>query len=208
MAGFREKGAGAARAQRRPVVVERGSELRMFTDELRRSQDRLRNWFLWKVLFPLTLLGIVYPINMFVLSLPHPYESAFAQGELLVFAALILLEAVVEGDHLRGGHLFHLCIGSVKIAAFALLFVLGFLKADVLRHADILDGAKTQTPAAQARGEENTATLHRLQLYSSFNMGVAGVAVVASLASYLAIVNREGKNVLMYLAGDDEGAAG
>jgi hypothetical protein len=164
---------------------------------------------------PLGLLALLWPVNSIVLGLPHPFESAFAHGELLIFSVLILLEAAVEGEHLRRqSQKFQIVLGVLKVSAFFLLFIFGFMKTDVLRYGQALETSPSfATVESSARSPDgrvlvpgktdyrddrhaldsaaSEVALRKMRLYSSFNMLVAIVAVIGSLAAYLAIVTKE-----------------
>jgi hypothetical protein len=191
----------------------------LLEEERRRSRDRLRNWCIWKVLLPLGLLALLWPVNAIILGLPHAFESAFAHGELLIFSVLILLEAAVEGEHLRRqSQWFQAALGVTKVSAFFVLFIFGFIKADMLRNGEELNGLSALPTLQRTRladpgaldastaqvtqvttghqdggGLDGSAgrALEKMRLYSSFNMLVAIVAIIGSLTTYLTIVARE-----------------
>lgn len=71
-------------------------ELRRCTLVMRRFQE----WRRWKLLLPLIMLLVFYPIYVFVEG-PTPFLNAFAHGDLLLFSALLLFEVSVESDHIQ-----------------------------------------------------------------------------------------------------------
>ena len=71
--------------------------------ELRRctlAMKRFQEWRRWKLLLPLIMLLVFYPIYIFVAA-PSPFLNAFAHGDLLLFSALLLFEVSVEADHIQ-----------------------------------------------------------------------------------------------------------
>ncbi|MGA9773441.1 MAG: hypothetical protein WBV94_30700 [Blastocatellia bacterium] len=63
---------------------------------------RFRDWQRWKVLLPILMLFLFYPIYIFEeKELMGPFLSAFAHGDLLLFSALLLFEVSVEANHIQ-----------------------------------------------------------------------------------------------------------
>lgn len=145
------------------------------------SSERLRNWCIWKVVLPLGMLALFYPMYRFVLELEHPFERAFAHGDLILFSVLILLEAAVEGEHIRKqGAWFHLRLHLAKVAAILLILIFGFVKTDVM-----LQESKIGDISSHAD------VFRKFLVYSYFNWLVALVAVIYSLFSFWTVVGKE-----------------
>jgi len=63
---------------------------------------RFRDWKRWKVLLPVLMLLLFYPIYIFKeKEIIGPFLSAFAHGDLLLFSALLLFEVSVEANHIQ-----------------------------------------------------------------------------------------------------------
>lgn len=148
-------------------------------DQKRTSQSRLVNWFMWKILLPLGILALLWPIYSFFR--PHPFESAFAHGDLILFAVLILLEAAVEAESSKAERrpTFQAGLDLAKVGAILLLLIFGCMKIYVMMNEGSLGTEKT------------CAAVYRMHLYSSFNWFVAGIAVIASLLAYWTAINNE-----------------
>lgn len=156
------------------------------------SAERLRNWCVWKVVFPLGMLALLYPIYRFVLELKHPYEKAFAHGDLLLFSVLILLEAAIEGEHLRSKDgWFHVLMALAKVGAVLLILIFGFMKADVVLQETRL-----------VPGGDETALLGKLYAYSTFSWIVTVLSVIYSLLMFWTVVARECAERMTEMASD------
>ena len=97
-------------------------------------QIRLLKWILFKVVAPLVVIFIIWPIFGFSLDIHNSFEKAFAHGDLFVFSALILIEAAIEGEQSHiGDWRFHL--GRFISIILALVSIIGFVvvKMDVMR---------------------------------------------------------------------------
>jgi hypothetical protein len=101
-------------------------------------QKHLMNWCIWKVLFPFFVLVIVWPIYRFIGDRPDAFTQAFEHGDLLIFAALLFIEAAIENAEASRGMsvLQYAAVEASKGLAMLLLFALGFIKYDTLAHAN------------------------------------------------------------------------
>src|ERR1043165_5235811 len=118
-------------------VVDAGAR-RKFESRTRIIVARAINWCIWKALLPGMLLALLWPIYSFVLKLPHPFQRAFANGDLLIFAFafvkydVILQEAALaraaaadQGlilDKLRAYSCFSCSVASVSLVASLFTF--------------------------------------------------------------------------------------
>lgn len=66
----------------------------MFSDVV--YNQRIQVLLVWKLLAPLSLLLVVFLTYALILEDKHPFQRAFAQGDLLIFSVLILIEAAIE----------------------------------------------------------------------------------------------------------------
>lgn len=142
---------------------------------------RALDWCVWKAFIPLLLMGLFWPIYGIILNLEHPFERAFAHGDLLLFAALLLIEAAVEGEQVRNEN-FRARLGRQmsKGSAIILIFIFGFLKYDVMMQEGRLaeEGARA-------------AVFSKLAGYAYFNLLVAVAAVLYGMYSFWKSVERE-----------------
>jgi hypothetical protein len=154
------------------------------------SSERLRNWCIWKVVLPLGMFALFYPLYRYVLELGHPFQSAFAHGDLILFSVLILLEAAVEGEHIRyRGAWFHVGMHLAKVMAFFLILVFGFIKTDVMLQEIKIGTLKNPGPV-----------FVKLEFYSYLNWIIASFAVVYSLLAFWSVVAREASERLAEFA--------
>jgi len=112
-------------------------DLRRCTLAMRRFQE----WRRWKLLLPLIMLLVFYPIYIFV-EVPSPFLNAFAHGDLLLFSALILFEVSVEADHIRR-ELQHVNTSLddlaewPRVCGIVLIVLYGSMKLAVGPHAEV-----------------------------------------------------------------------
>jgi hypothetical protein len=98
-------------------------------------QRHLMDWCIWKVLLPFLVLLVLWPIYRFVGQQPDAFNQAFEHGDLLIFAALLFIEVAIESA--EGGRrsmvVSYAVVEGSKLLAMLLLFVLGFIKYDILK---------------------------------------------------------------------------
>ena len=104
---------------------------------LREERQHVRNRAVdlctWKVLLPALMLLLFYPIYAGFTEVEHPFARAFAHGDYILFAALLLLETSVESERLMTQTaVFRLVRNITRIVAISLIFVFGALKYDVV----------------------------------------------------------------------------
>src|SRR2546423_9545545 len=91
------------------------------------------NWLGWKLALPLLLIASLYILIGFIMEIPEPFGRAFSHGDLMVFSALVLLEAATEGEH---NHAQSAAMDVARTAAkiSAIIFIMGFVatKYDIL----------------------------------------------------------------------------
>ncbi|HWT00832.1 MAG TPA: hypothetical protein VN256_11350 [Pyrinomonadaceae bacterium] len=144
------------------------------------------NWIGWKVLLPLLLLILVWPMYGLVLRLEHPFVRAFAHGDLLIFSSLILLEAAIEGENAPHQGFWALCSRMVaKISAILLIAVYVAIK-----YSAILNEQSLQDSIVKVKDDPSAVTaLHNLTMngmlpYSYFSCAVAVVSVIFSIFAF------------------------
>lgn len=131
-------------------------------------QQHLTDWCIWKVVLPFLLLVLLWPIYKFVGVAGAGHNDAFIQafehGDLLIFAALLFIEVGLESAEASGRLSLrqYILVQVSKGVAMVLLFVLGFIKYDVL----------------------TSATEQRRLAYSWLSFSVAFLAVGVSLWSF------------------------
>jgi hypothetical protein len=164
--------------------------------KIERSFNRLFiNWIGWKVLLPLMLISILWPLIHFILEIPHSFGRAFAHGDLLIFSALVLMEAATEGEQNQDQTM---TMEVVRIIAkiLAIVFIVGFVatKADILRKENEL--AITAVPG----GHDLLAK--KMMAYSCLNCTVALVSVLSSVLLFWFNVDKEKQHQFLGLAAE------
>jgi hypothetical protein len=147
---------------------------------------------LWKVFFPLFLILIIYPVYAFFLKVDHPFQRAFAHGDLLIFSALVMVEAAVELKEVRSRY-----DELLRFVAMSAIVIFGFVKYGAmlresnLHHGDVSGLAPEAAAAAVRAAHEAAVDLHA---FSFFNCAVAACAVIISLYSFLHAVRKKNRS--------------
>lgn len=130
---------------------------------------RILNWCAWKVFFPLVVILLLWPAAYWLVNFDHPFPEAFKHGDLIIFSALILIEAAVEGEGVRFTSWRDHAL-EITAKAFAFICILAFaaLKIDVMFQEKAHD-FKTE----------------RLIGYSVLGWSIAVVAVFISINTYI-----------------------
>lgn len=136
-------------------------------------------WLTWKVLAPVVLILFFWPVFAIVLKLPNAYSEACAPGELLLFSAVILIEAGGQGRH-DPTERFRLEL--VRVGAL----LLGVIMVGAL--------VVIKMDAVEQRDERI------LTLYSCFACSVAIFSIVVSFLAFAMASKREGKAAITDLA--------
>ncbi len=55
-----------------------------------------RHWYLWQCIAPLAVLFMMWPIGGIIVEAEHSFHKAFADGNLLIFSALLLIGVSLE----------------------------------------------------------------------------------------------------------------
>jgi hypothetical protein len=176
-------------SQRQPGVP--GQVLDIGSDDHIKRQ--ILNWIGWKVLLPLLLLFLIWPMYGWVLHLPHPFVRAFAHGDLLIFSSLILLEAAIEGEHIPHQSFWSL-FGRVIAKIFAVVFIAiyGVLKYKAVLNEDELAKAVTTVHSDPAAVASLSSTIIDGMLpYSYFSCTIAIVSVIFSVLAFWKNVHLE-----------------
>lgn len=169
------------------------------------------NWIGWKVIFPLLVIIALWPLIYYLLDSHHSFGEAFAHGDLLVFSALVLLEAATEGEY---GKKPSFKVEIVRLAAriLAIFFIAIFilLKYDLLRREhemlNILSTLHELTDSAAAQRMDSSFNkahgelFNKMRGYSCLNCTVALVSVVGSILLFWINVDREKRESLEELA--------
>ena len=155
--------------------------------KIERSFNRLFiNWIGWKVLLPLLLISFLWPLIKYILEIPHSFGRAFAHGDLLIFSALVLMEAATEGERNQDQSM---AMEAIRIIAkiLAIILIIGFVatKADILRKENEL------VMLAIPNGHEMLTK--KMLAYSCLNCTVALVSVVSSVLLFWFNVDGEKK---------------
>jgi hypothetical protein len=135
--------------------------------------EHLQTVCIWKVFVPFLLIILIYPIFLIIVKVHHPFERAFAHGELLIFSALILIEAAVELKRARLGY-----DELLRALAMITIFIFGFMKYEALQQERHLE-------------TENLDAINQLFAFSFFNCAVAAFAIAVSIYSFLQAIRTE-----------------
>jgi hypothetical protein len=103
-------------------------------------QIKVLKWVIYKVVAPLLVILIIWPVYGFSLGIKHSFEEAFSHGDLLIFSALILIEAFIEVEYnfVRDWR-FHLGRDTALVLAVVALILFAVVKIDVMREASSPD---------------------------------------------------------------------
>lgn len=191
---------------------------------------RMIDWLVWKVTLPLIIFVVIWLAYKWVCKMDHPFERAFAHGDLLIFSALVLIEAVTEGEHQHGQSNFkRVGLQLAKVVAISFIMIFGFIKYDVIineraavqeavkKGAEVHAGeAPAGAPPEARQGVLSQAAaslvtkapsaedelMSKMLLYSYLNCAVAAVSVVFSVFAFWSSVNAEKSRQYDSLKGD------
>jgi uncharacterized membrane protein len=163
------------------------SRSRTGTQGIDETQRQFLNWIGWKVLLPLILLVLIWPLYGSMLHLPHSFIRAFAPGDLLIFSSLILMEAAIEGEHLP-----HQSFASLLARMLAKIFAIVFIASYVaIRYSVVLheNGLLKELAAIPQLNPAQVEKLSEMSLnnmlpYSCFSCVVAIVSVIFSVLAF------------------------
>lgn len=167
----------------------------MTAEELRTEESgfnqawevRLIKWIIYKVAIPLTVMFIIWPIYSFSLNLEHSFEKAFSHADLLIFSALILTEAAIEGEYIQIRNWRFQLGRHIAIAlAFISLILFIVVKFDVMR----------------AEGHPNT---EKMYMYSCLGWFMALLSGIISIYTFWSMASQEATKELKNLAGENHG---
>jgi hypothetical protein len=164
----------------KPIKILRGAVGEIFLNQ------HLQTICLWKVFFPLFLIVLIYPLYALFLKIDHPFQRAFSHGDLLIFSALIMIEAAIELREAKSNY-----DEPLRFVAMATMVVFGIVKyGAMLReprlNTDNLSVLGPEAAASAARLAQDAAT--ELRAFSFFNCAVAACAVAGSLYAFLQAV--------------------
>jgi len=135
--------------------------------------QHLQTVCIWKVFVPFLLIILIYPVFLIIVKDHHPFERAFAHGELLIFSALVLIEAAVELKRARLGY-----DELLRAMAMITIFIFGFVKYSAMmqeRHLETND----------------MDAINQLFAFSFFNCAVALFAIAVSIYAFLQAIRTE-----------------
>lgn len=153
--------------------------------------QHLQTICLWKVLFPLFLILIIYPTYALLLKIDYPFQRAFAHGDLLIFSALIMVEAAIELKEANSNY-----DEPLRFVAMITMVIFGLVKYGAMLREPHLHTANLEamTPAlAETALREAREAAIELRAFSFFNCAVAACAVSGSIYAFVHSVRR--KNV-------------
>jgi hypothetical protein len=170
---------------------------------LREERQHIRNRAVdlctWKVLLPGGLLLLFWPIYAVIMEVKEPYVRAFAHGDYILFAALLLFETSVESERLiRQTAIFRLYRNGVRILAVAMIFVFGFLKYDVVVKEAALSHLE-QSSVSQLDRTSALTVVAKLHSYSTFSCAVALLTAAYSIYAFTSLVEHESADLFRRL---------
>lgn len=135
--------------------------------------QHLQTVCIWKVFVPFLLIILIYPVFLVFMKDHHPFERAFAHGELLIFSALVLIEAAVELKRARLGY-----DELLRAMAMITIFIFGFVKYSAVQQERQLD-------------TNDLDAVQQLFAVSFFNCAVALFAIAVSIYAFLQAIRTE-----------------
>jgi hypothetical protein len=135
--------------------------------------QHLQTICVWKVLVPFILIILMLPIYILVGKVSHPFEKAFAHGDLLIFSSLILIEAAVELKRTKLGY-----DELLRAGALFTIFLFGFIKLQAMKQEPLLE-------------KESVDAITQLWYFSFFNCAVSVCAVIISIYTFLKAIKNE-----------------
>jgi hypothetical protein len=151
------------------------------------TQRQFLNWMGWKVLLPLILLILIWPLYGSMLHLPHSFVRAFAPGDLLIFSSLILMEAAIEGEHLPHQS-FAALLARMLAKIFAIVFIAVYvaIRYSVVLHENGMLKELAATPSVNSASMEQLTeiSINNMMPYSYFSCAVALVSVIFSILAF------------------------
>lgn len=150
---------------------------------------RAVNWCVWKLSMPAVLIVGLFPFYRYIMTLEHPFQRAFAHGELVLFAAILLFEVGVEAEW-GSNQPRHLKVLSSLTKAFAALLMglYWIIKHDVI--------VKEEALARESMVKVKAVLLSKLGSYAWLSCGVGAVSIIAAVLLLIAIVDYQKKEEL------------
>lgn len=155
--------------------------------------QHLQTICLWKVLFPLFLILIIYPTYALLLKVDYPFQRAFAHGDLLIFSALIMVEAAIELKESKSNY-----DEPLRFVAMLTMVIFGLVKYGAMLREPHLHttGLEMMTPevASHVVREAHEAAME-LKAFSFFNCAVAACAVSGSIYAFVHAVRHKTSDI-------------
>lgn len=169
---------------------------------------RIVDWVSWKVILPFALLVCFWPIYKYVMLSELPFEKAFAHGDLLLLAGVLLLEVSIESESPRVAPTWlRLAKNIGRVAGILIIFVFAFIKYSALLCEQVVAEtsvrAKFDIPGTEL--PDLTLMAGRLADFSYFNISLTLVAVLYGLAVFWASLAVERQHRLNLLRGVHSG---
>jgi hypothetical protein len=150
-------------AQSRQLMAERTEVIEI----------RMINWCLWKALVPAVLIFGQWPLYGLI-PMDHPFERAFAHGELILFASILLFEIGVDTEGgARRPRALVVATAVVRAVAFVLMPAYWVIKHDAIMKEERL--AKLSEQAL-----EHAAILEKLRGYAALSCTIAAASLLIS----------------------------
>jgi len=154
---------------------------RLIDSRTQAVEIRMFNWCLWKALVPAILLAGLFPLYRYVLTLEHPFQRAFAHGDLILFASILLFEIGVETE--GGAHRprwLWITAAVARALAFLLMPMYWIIKHDVILKEEQL---------ARATHGASEPIISKLSVYAGFSCTVAVASLVIAACLAVAVLD-------------------
>lgn len=152
-------------------------------------ETRAINWCVWKLAMPAVLIVALLPFYWWIMTLEHPFQRAFAHGDLILFAAILLFEISVEAEW-GNRQPRRLKVTTAVTKAVAALFMALFW---VIKHSTILH---EEALARATNGAIQQAILSKLATYAWVSCGVGAISVIAASLLLIAVVDHQKREEL------------
>ena len=128
--------------------------------------DHIVDWCIWKVFVPFLAVAILWPTYWLIWGIRDPFTKAFEHGDLLIFAALLFVEAAIETNEARkqDSPISKWIVEIAKVAAMFMMVAFAAIKIQIVMSADKPDESK-------------------LLAYATFSVSAAILAIVVAMWS-------------------------
>lgn len=109
-------------------------------------EKQWRDFKLWKCLVPLIAVIIIWPVGAFIVNTDHSFQKVFSDGDLLIFASLLLIGIFIEfkkiqlsQENLLYDNELDKDANIALVFAIIFLIIFGAIKVDILTNDYIIE---------------------------------------------------------------------